>query len=52
MKTQTVAVDKFSAAAAEIIPLDHSCLPVDYVSDAVILVDLVETLAERGARPR
>lgn len=51
MKSQRVAVDRVSQAAAKVIPLDSSCLPLDFVADAEILVQLLETLEERGARP-
>jgi hypothetical protein len=51
MKSQRVAVDKFSQAVAKAIPLDPSCLPVDFVADAEILLQLLEILEERGARP-
>jgi hypothetical protein len=51
MKTQRGAVDKLSRAAANVIPLDHSCLPIDFVADAEVLVHLIEILESRGARP-
>ena len=51
MKGQKAELDKFDMAVARVIPLDESCLPIHYVSDAIILVDLVERLETRGARP-
>ena len=49
-KTQGDAVHKMTMAAAQITPLDHSCLPVDYVADGQILVRLIERLEKRGIR--
>lgn len=51
MKSHSSTVEKFSEAAAEVIPLDLSCLPIDFVADAEILVGLLEILEQRGARP-
>ncbi len=51
MKSQRSAVEKFSQAAAKVVPLEMSCLPVDFVADAEILVHLLAILEERGARP-
>ena len=51
MKGQKAALDTFNMAVARVIPLDESCLPINYVSDAIILVDLVGRLETRGARP-
>ncbi len=51
MKSQSKSLERFDMAVARVIPLDESCLPIHYVSDAIILVDLVERLETRGARP-
>ncbi len=50
MKSQRDAVEKFSQAAAKAVPLDHSCLPVDFVADAEILVQLLGVMEQQGAR--
>ncbi len=38
------------AATAGVLPIDKVKLPVEYVSDAMILTDLVLTLKARGAK--
>jgi hypothetical protein len=50
MRMQQPVVHKMTMAAAKLEPLDHSCLPLDYVADAEILLTLIERLEYRGAR--
>jgi hypothetical protein len=50
MRMQNHAVNKMTMAATKLEPLDHSCLPVDYVADAEILLTLLERLEQSGVR--
>ena len=50
MRTQRDAVHKMTMAATKLEPLDHSCLPFEYVADAEILLTLIERLEESGVR--
>jgi hypothetical protein len=50
MRMQKDAVHKMTMAAIKLEPLDHSCLPVDYVADAEILLTLLERLKQSGVR--
>jgi len=50
MRTQSDSVHEMTKAALKSEPLDHRLLPINYVSDAEILLMLIEKLEESGVR--